>query len=290
MSGLVWLASYPKSGSTWLRTMLSALLSPEHEVNLHELIGRATLDTPSGLDEELGFDPAELSPDALNEVRAAAFRRAAASAPATTPTFQKTHLANITLRDGARLFDEQSGRAVYLVRDPRDVAVSYSHYIAEPVTKVVEAMCGHETVLGRAQLVRPTFLQQPMGSWSGHAQSWVDSPSLPVLTVRYEDLLADPAGQLGRVAAFAGLDASTDALMQAVQRTSLSALRALEDEHGFPERMATADRFFRNGVAGEGLSLPDELQHQLIASCGPTMQKLGYGSEVSTTPASERQP
>ncbi|CAB4964174.1 MAG: hypothetical protein F2842_11470 [Actinobacteria bacterium] len=73
-------------------------------------------------------------------------------------------------------------------------------------------------------------------------------------------------------------------------RTSLPALRALEDEHGFPESMATADRFFRNGVAGEGLLLPDELQHQLMASCGPTMRKLGYGSEVSTPPAPEGQP
>lgn len=285
----MWLASYPKSGSTWLRTMLSALLSPEHEVDLHDLVGRATLDTPSSLDEELGFDPAELSPDALNEVRAAAFRRAAALTPATTPTFQKTHLANIALRGGSRLFDEKSGRAVYLVRDPRDVAVSYSHYIAEPVTTVVEAMCGDQTVLGRAQLDRPTFLQQPMGSWSGHAQSWVDSPSLPVLTVRYEDLLADPGGQLGRVADFAHLDASTESLAQAVQRTSMSALQALEDEHGFPESMATADRFFRNGVAGEGLLLSDELQRQLMASCGPTMQRFGYGSQGLTPPSPDRQ-
>lgn len=275
--GLCWLASYPKSGSTWLRAMLTVYLDPSRPLDLDRLVGFNDVDRLQRLIDETGIDVALLDDADQAELRAALFRREAAAAT-SGPRFVKTHLANrhVSATTG-QLFDQHCGRAVYVLRHPFDVAVSYSHYVPQPLSRIVELMCSDETVLDRPGTGRPRVLAQPMTSWAGHVNSWVHQPALPVLTIRYEDMMDDAAGALSEAVDFVGLQRSTDALDAAVAATTFGRLSDSESRSGFRERAPLAERFFRRGIVGEGWEALTAGQRERLAdSGGDVMDRFRY--------------
>jgi|GEM_PF-2595536 len=93
--------------------------------------------------------------------------------------------------------------AVYIVRDPRDVAVSYAHFMGAGMDETIRRMGDTATALpNRFNLLQ---FPQPLGTWSEHVVSWLDDSGMPVHLVRYEDLLAEPATELAKVAVFLGV-------------------------------------------------------------------------------------
>ena len=95
-------------------------------------------------------------------------------------------------------------------------------------------------------------MRQCLFDWSRHVESWLGAP-FPVLRVRYEDLLADTAGQLARMARFLALDGTADErrLRRAVAFADFARLRKNEETEGFRERAPATRRFFRSGKAGD---------------------------------------
>jgi aryl sulfotransferase len=114
----------------------------------------------------------------------------------------KVHDAQRRLADGRWLFPPAvSGVAVYLIRNPLDVAVSLAfHEGHEDMRRSVAKMCDEHTVLGSGRSLQ---LSQFLGSWSQHVESWIDQSEIPVLLVRYEDMLTDAGRELTRVVQFA---------------------------------------------------------------------------------------
>jgi hypothetical protein len=102
---------------------------------------------------------------------------------------------------------------------------------------------------------------------------------MPLLLVRYEDMLANTASELSRVADFLGLHEGegTEASRKAADAAEFSNLRRQENERGFREKPQTAARFFREGRAGEGKEvLPFHLLKKIGADHGDVMERLGY--------------
>ena len=313
-ASIVWLASYPKSGNTWLRAVLTNYLraGPERgsynePASINALIARPVAADREAFDELVGLDSSDLAPDEALRHRAlfhALLAREAAEPPAgepPRPAFVKVHDAYLHTGDGTALFPKAAtAGVVYLVRNPLDVAVSYAHHRRKPIDDTVRWM--NDPAAAEAEVAGGihTQLPQPMLTWSGHVSSWLDQEALPMHVARYEDLLADPMAAFGAIVRFAGLDredgtpagergrsgtpgrSSTSArLARAVDHAAFSRLRAQEEESGFSEKQPTAPSFFRAGVAGSWrTALGPRQVRALVDAHGPVMARLGYLREA----------
>jgi hypothetical protein len=167
--------------------------------------------------------------------------------------------------------------AVYFVRDPRDVAVSFAHHAGRDVEWAVELMCDPQGTLARSARRLNNQLRQRLGSWSDHVRSWVDDAPFEVHVVRYEDAHADPVATFGAALRFCGFETDDDRVSQAVDHARFGRLQGQEAERGFRERPTRAERFFRRGEAGTWTEeLPADLARRLEHTHADVMARMGY--------------
>lgn len=234
------LVSYPKSGNTWVRFLLANLMYP------NETVGFANIN-------RLLPAPGVLSRRFLRSL--------------LRPRVMKSH----------ETFDVRFRKVIYLVRDPRDVAVSEYHfdlkkrYIEPEVTleQFVRRFIAGET--------------SSYGSWWEHAASWIaarqGNPAF--LLVRYEDLLEDAIGETRKIAEFLGIQADTQRLQMAVERSSADRMRKLEkqqaDQWTGTKNTRKEIPFVRAAKSGGWKeTLPAQSAEEIEAAWAPLLNFLGY--------------
>jgi hypothetical protein len=132
---------------------------------------------------------------------------------------------------------------------------------------------------------RLQFRQKLLG-WSGHVRSWLDQRTVPVHVVRYEDLLADTAGELRRALDFVGAQASAEEIARTVRHSAFAELHRQETERGFRGSTSPRQIFFREGRAGAWRErLPSALARQVERDHGEIMARLGYDRAAMGTAA-----
>lgn len=309
----VWLASFPKSGNTWMRAIVTALDTHPHLFGVNQLdSGSQPNHVGAGLNW-LGLDPRWLERDEIDALRDALVRRwgaidddagsgatdadpadaadtgdaeavAAQELAKRRPLLRKTHEVYRSGPTGREPFPLDATRAaILIVRDPRDVACSYAPFFGVDLDGAVDAI-GRDRGAG---LASPAGMQtaQPWGNWSTHVQSWLaDDVPFPVHLVRYEDLKRDAAGTLAPVFAAIGLECTDDQLREAVDRVRFDRLQRSEAERGFRETSKKTRTFFRKGAAGGWREeLSDSQVAAVEADHAATMTRLGY--PLTTTEA-----
>lgn len=260
-----WLVSYPKSGNTWMRMMLASLLAGGAEIDINDAAGESAVATFAEMDEFLGVESTELTREELDSARPALHAELLALARSPL-VLRKVHDRFWRTTSGQPAFSGPRSRgAIYLVRDPRDVAVSYSHHRGTSADQTIQAMADPTAELARFQFSCKRQLPQPLGTWSGHVASWVDQREMPVLVLRYEDLKGDPHSGLRAAAALFGIAGTEDQIHAAVKATSFDVLRAQEAASGFRERRPESTApFFRRGVVGDWQGALSPAQQQRI--------------------------
>lgn len=230
------LASYPKSGSSWVRFILANLLTQSGEVDF--LSTQLLVPELSKQSLKHGIDFESLP----------------------SPRILRTH---------ALRFPE-SPRAVYLLRDGRDVMVSYYfHY------KKFHEFAG--TFLD--------FLESDIrrAEWEEHVESWLfqDGRSEDVCVCRYEDLIADAFSEMKKMAEFIGLQFSDEQLRRAIEQSSIEKMRAVEQAKGLGIS-ATGDTsiaFVRKGGSGNWREHFGDAEKKIFKQrYGETLIKAGYES------------
>lgn len=276
MSTFIWLASYPKSGNTWVRAFLSSVKQDGRPIDINKL---DIVTQPSSrylLDDLLGIATADLTLEEILSARPAAM--VAYSRMVKGVTLHKVHDAWVRNAEGLPLFPPELTQAsIYIVRDPRDVAVSFAHHLGISIDNAIKRMATFNSALSHEAIRFTPNTRQPLLTWSQHVESWLDQADPTPLLVRYEDLLTDPAQQGARIARHAGLNRTMDVYEQAAQNTRFSELSKQEAQNGFKEKMAPDRRFFRSGKAGgwkETLT-PDQAA-QIEQEHGQVMRRLGY--------------
>lgn len=271
MAGLIWLASYPKSGNTWVRILLHNYDNlPGNAANINHL---GTLNAAEhSLFDRFGIvDASELTDDELQALRPSLFRTIAASA--REDVLLKVHDAFGSTPGGEPIFPRDVTRAVvYLVRSPLDVAVAFSRHFGMSVDDAVSRLCDGWSLGSGSQC------RQQLRSWSAHVTSWVDQSDMPVCLVRYEDLLVDASAEFARIVAAIGRPIDESRLSVAVDHSRFERLQEQERAGGFIERLPQATApFFATGRSG-GWRDHLEADHvrQLIDAHGSLMQRFGY--------------
>jgi aryl sulfotransferase len=275
---ITWLASYPKSGNTWMRAFLMAWQTGEVDINgLH---GGSMILSRHLFDEEMGLASSELPRAELYRLRRGFHVRMAATMRA--PCFVKTHEAfRLPGKEPCPFSAEASAGCVYIVRNPLDVAVSFSHQVALSVDGVIERMADPDFWLAWwPDKIAPT-LPAPLSTWSGNVTSWLDQTEVPIHLVSYEAMSRDPHAAFSGVLRFAGLEVDEGGLDAAIAASRFEALRDQEAAAGFEEKADSSASFFREGqTGGWRQSLTRDQIARIVENHGPVMARLGYLDEA----------
>lgn len=273
--GVVWLASYPKSGNTWMRVLLSNLTSggerPEDINDLSRRDGiassRSTFEWQTLVDSDL------LTADEIERLRPAAHDADAASRPGAA--FIKAHDAYTRLPDGTPLLGRAARAALYLVRDPRDVAVSLAFHAGSGLDEAISLMNRPNGAFGGSHLQ----VRHRLTDWSGHVRGWLGQTDLPVHLIRYEDLQADTLEVFRRALDFLGVHCDKKAVARAVCHADFAELQRQERENGFRERVEGQAMFFREGCVGGWRRHLSAAQVRAVETAhAAAMARLGYGA------------
>jgi hypothetical protein len=169
-----------------------------------------------------------------------------------------------------------TGGAVYIVRNPLDVAVSLAHYNCISMTRAVDILLRSDSCLGKAHTSLRTQFPQHLGDWAFHVNSWLTAP-FRVHVVRYEDLVAGTELTFGGVAQFLKRREGPEEICRAVRDSAFHRLRSHEEKAGFRGNSGSGNKFFRRGIVGAWREeLPTEQAARIIEKLGPAMQRLGY--------------
>lgn len=279
MTGKIdWLASYPKSGNTWMRLLLANYYSEKeepHDINKPG-VTNGIASSRFLFDNHLGINSADLTDDETMGLMPDLFRQMTESSE--RQHWMKVHDAQAKLPDGRWLFPpEATGGIIYLIRNPLDVAVSRAFHDGHgDMEKAVAMICDPKTAISGSS---KSQLRQIMGDWSHHVKSWNDQDAIPVLVVRYEDMLEDTVRELRRVLTFARREESIvdERIIHAVRNTSFETLQAAEAKSGFREVTSRQERFFRNGKAGDWANHLSTAQADHIRRAhSDVMKRFGY--------------
>jgi Sulfotransferase domain len=273
MGKIVWLASYPKSGNTWMRAFLHNLLrNPADTYDLNKM-GDYTMGDSSGEQYQkfLRKPIKEMTDEDIQPLR----HKVQKSLTGLTAdnVFVKTHNAMIEYLGWPMHAMEHTAGAIYIVRNPLDMIVSHADHYGVTIDETIK-LTSHE-------LCRMSggehFIFELHGSWSRHVESWTERPSPGLHVMRYEDMRLRPVEAFGGLVQFLRLPVDPDRLRRAIELSSFEALRKKEDEGGFKERSTKSERFFRQGKAGGWRDVLTPAQVEaVVAVHGPQMRRFGY--------------
>lgn len=271
---LAWIASYPKSGNTWMRLFLANYLvggqSPLPINQVHRFI---CFDATAQIYESAGlpaFDPVTQA-EAGWAGRGQMLHWIASRADLT---FIKTHMPRGEFLGQQLIPNALTRAALYIVRDPRDVAVSYSRHFGTTPERAAAVLGERDTV------VRPNAksIAQPIGDWSGHAAGWTrPEASAPALWIRYEDMLARPDETFAQTVRHFGLPVDDSRLRRAIAFSSFEELQRQEALSGFKEHPKLRQPFFHTGEVGQWTNLlPTDAARRIETEHAEQMERFGY--------------
>ena len=273
MGNIVWLASYPKSGNTWMRAFLANLIANRSEpVPLNELARYCEDEArPEFFSAAAGRPSTELSLDEIIALRPQVHAAIAANARGTR--FVKTHNYAGSI-DGHPLHNPAvTAGAIYVVRNPLDVAVSMKHHFGLSVDAAIERLANEQVATQNDAL----FVTQVLASWSLHVKGWADMASERILVLRYEDLIEKPAKQFAKAAKLIGIGQDRARIERAVRHAAFQNLSSMEKKHGFIEASEKAPRFFREGRMNQWRDVLNREQVQRVVDAHrEQMLRFGY--------------
>jgi len=236
------IVSYPRSGNTWTRFLVANLLHPQGAVSFANI--------------------ERLVPDV--EAQSSRYMRGIPS-----PRTIKTH----------SYFDHRYPRVIYIVRDPRDVALSYYDFSRKyrhiedryPLERYIE------------DFVRGRLISADWGTWGENVASWAFARGArpEFLLLRYEDMQAYPERELTRLAEFLRIGASPELVRTTLERSSADRMREMEKTQG-KDWVSTKDKrsdipFIRTASAGGWKSQMRAESVAVIESAwGNIMAQMGY--------------
>lgn len=276
--GIVWIASYPKSGNTWMRMFLYQLMRimgghPREPDELNKLDRSSMYEARLfGLFEQALGKP--LATATQIEVTAVRQRvHATIAERINNVALVKTHNVLGHINDMPIINPSVSAGAIYIVRDPRDIVPSLARHLGASIDAAIQVLGQNGYATGNS--AETAF--ETWGSWSEHALSWTMTPTEALLVVRYEDMQAKPIETFTSVVNHLGQSPAAEQIREAIELSTFDSLKSQEEQYDFRERSPRADRFFVSGQAGGWRDKMSEAQAEAIVGAHHAqMQKFGY--------------
>ena len=274
---IIWLASYPKSGNTWVRIFLNSILgNAEEDLKSDTLEGIPIASNRFLIDQYLGVPSSDLTEQEIYDLRPAVYREISNHSEGTKVL--KVHDAFGLTSMGSPLFPHEITRAViYIIRNPLDVAVSYAFHSNSSFDISVQKMNNPEFTISRNTNQLKVQVAQHLGSWSKHVASWIDQNIFDVQIIRYEDLIHDASGTFFNLLNALKISFDENSFSTAMGKSDFQFLQASENDFGFKEKPLQAASFFREGKAGVYPKyLNDGQTASIIKAHYEMMKRFGY--------------
>ena len=278
---IIWLASYPKSGNTWVRLFLKSYLSDDkkkfsiNEKRDDEFKIERFPNIKVFKDMQINYDNFfEISKNWITiQDRINLNNRL---------NILKTHNAMCTVNKNKFTNKENTLGAIYIVRDPRDVAVSFSYHMGKTLTEIVNNMIDKEYLISESDFTTEKKVSGStlLSSWSNHYNSWKNYKSIKSIIIKYEDLVRNTADKFYEIVLYLnelyGTKVDEKKILKSIELTNFKNLQNLEKEHGF-EEITISKTFFREGKIGSWKQKLDEkLSKKIENEFKNEMIELGY--------------
>ena len=268
-----WLASYPKSGNTWVRMFLNAYVTG-FPIDINSAFQYVMGDIyPEGLQMICPRDIKTLTTKEQYMYHNAMLLNLLNMNP-TKDVCLKTHNAKCRVEEIPTIPPSFSAGAVYIIRDPRDVVISLSHHFNIDIDASIAFM---NNIKQAGEHVN-TKLVHILLTWSLHVTTWTNkNEDVPTTVIKYEDLLENTEETFVKILkALSFNKINKEKLKFALEETKFEKLRAFEDKFGFREK-ANGDKFFRVGKAGQWKTKLTKKQiKQIEEDHKDVMEKFGY--------------
>lgn len=277
---IIWLASYPKSGNTWFRAFLANLLNPKNSpADINDLEGGPIASNRSLFDDATGLSSSDLTMEEIENLRPSVYKFIGQQS--SDIIFHKIHDAFTLTSEGTPLVPAEVTRgAIYFVRNPLDVAVSFAHHANLNFDAMIESMNNNEYAFCNKPNRLHMQLRQKLLTWTNHVRSWKEQNYIPTLVVKYEDMKLNSLATFSKATKFCGLNYTDQEIQEALKKCSFTELQKQEKEKGFREKSPESASFFRKGKIG---SWKEELNNsqikKIISNHRDVMYQLGYLQE-----------
>lgn len=244
---IIWLASYPKSGNTWFRAFLTALLN-DGKVEINSMNTDGIFSSREIFDEISDIDSRDVYEEEIRVLQPDIYRQLATER--NQAAIIKIHDAYIFNKHNVSIVpDDVTHCAIYFIRNPLDIVGSLANHNSISLDQSVKLMNNPNGYLARQKnnLNTNSQLPQLLSDWSNHVNSWLTLPTFPVHIVRYEDMLTDTFNVFSTILQKVGWEFSAEQIDKAIRASSFDQLKAQETMGSFYEKAPHSQVFFRSG-------------------------------------------
>jgi len=275
---IIWLASYPKSGNTWVRLFLNSLiLAPNETININDIklgqfpVRKYFKDITNNIDDVKEFiqncNYAQSKINLDNKIK-----------------FFKTHNAFWKIGQDYFSNDENTKGIIHIVRDPRNVITSIkNHYGYESYEEALNFMKHENNIIGVKGSTKEEDLPTPISSWKLHYNSWKNPINLKskYILIKYENLLDNPFSEFTKITKFiekiSEMKFKEKNILKSIEDTKFENLQKQEEKEGFKEAPKNNNKFFYLGPKNNWQGLLDKnIKDDIETSFKNEMKDLGY--------------
>jgi len=257
----IFLASYPKSGNTWLRSIIGNFYNFHKEFSLNHLKSIPLLSIKNHFREfnnKVYINNNELHFDWISQN----------IIQCQNLLNNKSNHLNIFKTHSARHknFTNETVNAgfIYIVRDPRDIVVSFKNFTGNSLDQIID-----ELLFQKQLMINTNGAKELLSTWELNVQSWLNYNSVPRLIIKYEDLKLNPKRIILNIKQFLNkihrlnINLHDQDIDKIIDNTNFNNLKKLEDKNGFDEA-SKHSKFFRSGTSNQWKDMLSNSQAKLI--------------------------
>tara|TARA_B100000686_G_C16772358_1_gene966048 strand:- start:1513 stop:2397 length:885 start_codon:yes stop_codon:yes gene_type:complete len=288
---IFWICSYPKSGNTWLRLILSGLFFTNNgKINNFKLLSKIPkfdllenfkfIKSLSKEDYNLIFNKKEYDEESLltySKYWIEAQKRK--NIQEGNFSFFKTHNARIKINNNYYTNSTTTLGFIYILRDPRDIVISYSNHMKKNIDDTIEFLLNGQ-IMGKEMNVK--IMPEIILNWNDNYLSWKNFNDVPSLFLKYEDLLANAEKEINKIINFLYKNFNIETknkkikIKNIIESTNFNKIEKLENKIGFNENLKL-EKFFRIGKKDQWKNKLSEKQlNSILNKFKKTMKKLQY--------------
>ena len=276
---IIWIASYPKSGNTWLRSFISSYYFSKKGKFSFELLMNV-----------LQFPSVKFTKKNLNSELEASnnwIYNQKQFFSGENIHFIKTHNSLNQYKGNSFTTNNLSLGAIYIVRDPRNLITSMTHHYSLSYEQAYKKLIDENASLLEKSREGDYSNFSFLGSWSSHFRSWKNSKDFKTLFIKYEDLENNKYDTFKKIVQFINsLKQDKSSLnekkfLNSINSTNFTNLRNKEDIEGFEEgvnsKLGERKRFFNLGFNNRWQKiLPKNILTKLNNNLQSDLNDLGY--------------